>query len=98
MGLAQLLELYTVASIQSQHSKRFPTQTWSTISEMREKVRALGSKWEWGEEPLQYAGIEAPAKVKERLERNHEEGAAVDTFRKSGKERAHLPTRLWGAV
>ena len=30
--------------------------------------------------------------------RNHEEGAAVDTFRKMGEERAHLPTRLWGPV
>ena len=27
--------------------------------------------------------------------RNHEEGAAVDTFRKLGEERAHLPTRIW---
>jgi hypothetical protein len=69
VGLVQMLEKYTEASIQSQHSKRFPTQTWSTITEMREKVRALGRKWEWGEEPLKFAGIEAPVKVKERLER-----------------------------
>jgi len=27
--------------------------------------------------------------------RNHEEGAAVDTFRKLGEEWAHLPTRIW---
>ena len=69
VGLVQLLEKYTVASIQAQHSKRFPTQTWATITEMREEVRALERKWEWGEEPLKFAGIEAPLKVKERLER-----------------------------
>ena len=27
--------------------------------------------------------------------RNHEEGAAVDTFRRVGESRAHLPNRLW---
>jgi len=27
--------------------------------------------------------------------RNHEEGAAVDTFRKMGERRAHLPSKLW---
>ena len=68
VGLTQLLEKYTEASIQAQHSKRFPTQTWSTITEMREEVRTLGRKWEWGEESLKFAGIEAPVKVKERLE------------------------------
>ena len=67
VGLAQLLEKYTVASVQSQHSKRFPTQTWSTIVEMREEVRAQARRWEWGEEPLVFAGIEAPVLVKERL-------------------------------
>ena len=67
VGLAQLLELYVVASVQSQHSRRFPTQTWSVVAEMREKVRALGVKWKWEEEELKYAGIEAPVKVKDRL-------------------------------
>jgi hypothetical protein len=67
VGLAQLLELYTVASLQSQHSRRFPTQAWAVISEMRDKVARLGDKWVWGEEDLRYAGIEAPAVVVKRL-------------------------------
>jgi hypothetical protein len=67
VGLAQLLELYTVASLQAQHSRRFPTQAWSVVMQMREKVAALGERWEWGQEELQYAGIEPPAVVKERL-------------------------------
>ena len=70
VGLAQLLEIYVVASLQSQHSRRFPTQTWTVISEMREKVRALGERWEWEEEELKYAGIEAPKTVLDRLVRN----------------------------
>jgi hypothetical protein len=67
IGLAQLLELYTVASLQSQHSYRFPTQAWSVIKEMRAKVAALGERWSWGEEELRFAATEAPAAVKERL-------------------------------
>ena len=67
VGLAQLLELYTEASLQSQHSRRFPTQAWAVNSEMKAKVAALGERWEWGEEDLRYAGIEAPVKVKDRL-------------------------------
>jgi hypothetical protein len=67
VGLAQLLELYTLASLEAQHSRRFPTQAWSVVMEMRDKVEVLGERWEWGQEELQYAGIEPPAVVKERL-------------------------------
>ena len=67
VGLAQTLELYTTASLQSQHYKRFPTQAWAVVMKMREEVRALGQNWVWEEKDLKYAGIEAPSKVKERL-------------------------------
>ena len=66
-GLSQLLEKYTHASLQSQHSRRFPTQAWTVVAQMREEVKALGEKWSWGDEELRYAGIESPVKVKERL-------------------------------
>ena len=67
VGLGQLLELYVKASLQSQHSRRFPTQTWSVIEEMRQEVADLGEEWKWGEKNLIYTGIEAPSKVKDRL-------------------------------
>ena len=77
VGLGQMLELYTTASLQSQHHKRFPTQAWAVVMKMRQEVRALGQKWVWKEE-LRYAGIEAPSKVKERL-------VTEDCKKKSGK-------------
>ena len=43
VGLAQLLELYVEASLQAQHSTRFPTQAWSIVIEMREKVAILSN-------------------------------------------------------
>ena len=67
VGLSQLLEKYIHASLQSQHSRRFPTQAWKVVSQIREEVTALEEKWSWGKEELKYAGIEAPEKVKDRL-------------------------------
>lgn len=63
VGLAQLLELYCRASLQSQHYKRFPTQAWKVVIAMREEVSRLKDKWTWCEEDLVYTGCEAPAKV-----------------------------------
>ena len=67
IGVYQLLEKYTHASLQSQHSQWFPTQAWKVVSQIREEVTALEEKWSWGKEELKYAGIEAPEKVKDRL-------------------------------
>ena len=39
VGLAQLLELYTTASVLSQHYTRFPTQTWTVLRSMRTEVK-----------------------------------------------------------
>ena len=63
LGVAQLLELYCTASLQSQHYKRFPTQAWKVVIAMREEVARLKDKWTWREEDLEYTGCEAPAKV-----------------------------------
>ena len=59
-GMGQLVK----ASTEAQHTYRFPTQAWSVLLEMREKVGALGEEWVWGEEELVFTGLEAPAKVK----------------------------------
>ena len=67
VGLAQLLEIYVEASLQSQHCRCFPTQTWSVILEMRQKLDRLGNRWEWEEDKLRFAQIEAPVKIKDRL-------------------------------
>ena len=66
-GVFQLLEHYVEASVQGQHSYRFPTQAWSVMLAEKEKVGALGKKWLWGEDKLKFTGLEAPAKVKEKL-------------------------------
>ena len=67
VGLAQLLELYCRASLQSQHYRRFPSQAWKVVISMREEVTKLRDKWTWFEEDLQYTGCEAPSKVVELL-------------------------------
>ena len=67
LGICQLLEIYCEASVQSQHSKRFPTQAWVTVNEMKEELGRLKEKWTWGDEPLKFVDIEAPATVKARL-------------------------------
>ena len=65
--LAQLLELYVEVSFQAHHLTRFPTQAWSIIIEMREKVTILSENWSWGKENLVCSGLEAPIQVVERL-------------------------------
>ncbi len=63
-------DIYNVskASLQLQHSTHFPTQAWDSIITNKGKVEKLARKWTWGEEELKYTGMEAPSKVKERLE------------------------------
>ena len=85
-GMGQLVEYYVRASVEAQHTYRFPTQAWSVVLEMREKVEALGEEWRWGEEELEFTGLEAPAKVKQRL---LEEGTYVPMVKKGSVEAAN---------
>ena len=85
-GMGQLVEHYVKASVEAQHTYRFPTQAWSVVLEMREKVGALGEEWCWGEEELEFTGLEAPAKVKQRL---LEEGKYVPLVKKGSVEGAN---------
>ena len=55
VGLAQLLELYTTASVLSQHYTRFPTQTWTVLRSMRTEVEQLSKGWTWSDKPLDHA-------------------------------------------
>jgi hypothetical protein len=63
IGLGQVLELYCRASLQSQHSYRFPTQAWATIVKVKEELDTLNKKWKWKEDGLKYIDIEAPALI-----------------------------------
>lgn len=63
IGLAQVLELYCRASLQSQHSYRFPTQAWAAIVGVKEELEALRNRWKWKEVPLVYTDIQAPATI-----------------------------------
>ena len=67
VGVCQLLEKYTHTSLQSQHSRWFPAQSWNALSQINDEVESLRENWVWGKEDLKYAGIEAPEKVKDRL-------------------------------
>jgi hypothetical protein len=55
-------------SLQVQHSTRFLTQTWDAIISKRAKVKELSKKWIWSKEDLKYTGIEALARVLQRLQ------------------------------
>ena len=63
VGLAQVLEIYCEASLQSQHSSRFPTQAWDIVTEKKDELQKLSVQWTWGTEDLVYTDIEAPSKV-----------------------------------
>ena len=56
----QILEIYTVASLTSQHLLWFPTQVWQEINKAKEKLSELSSMWKWEESPLMIAGIGSP--------------------------------------
>ena len=51
-----------------QHSTHFPTESWQFVLENKEVLSQLADKWKWFTEDLVYCDIEAPVKVKERLE------------------------------
>ena len=67
IGVAQLLEIYVLCSMMSQHSQQFPTQAWGVVNEMKKKVEALSKKWEWSNKRLEFAGTEAPSKIKDMV-------------------------------
>ena len=69
VGTISLLEIYASTSLESQHSKHFPTQVWSKVKKSQEMVQKLAEKWEWSEEEMKYSVMEAPSEIVKRLVR-----------------------------
>ena len=67
VGLCMLLEIYAGTSLEAQGARRFPSQVWSRIKKDQQTLRMLAEKWEWGEQRLVKAGIEAPSVIVRRL-------------------------------
>jgi hypothetical protein len=67
LGLAQLLEVYCEASLQAQHSYRFPTQAWGVVIKMKVELESLAKEWKFKDKPLKFVDVEAPSVTKQRL-------------------------------
>ena len=60
IGLAQLLESYCVASLESQYVSHFPIQVWKRIDSSKNELQNLAEKWTWNDSKLNLAGIGTP--------------------------------------
>ena len=67
IGIMQILEVYTKASLAAQHLVWFPTQVWQEINKAKEKISALSEKWIWEETNLKLGGIGSPKMHVENL-------------------------------
>ena len=67
LGLAQLLEMYSEVSLESQHALHFPVQVWVKILQAKENLAKLANHWEWSKESLKLAGIGTPKIIIDRL-------------------------------
>ena len=60
IGLAQLLESYCVASLESQYASHFPIQVWQRIESSKNELQNLADDWKWNDTKLKLAGIGTP--------------------------------------
>jgi hypothetical protein len=67
IGIIQILEIYTKASLASQHLVWFPTQVWSEINIAKQNVASLAEKWVWEDAILEIGGIGSPKALVENL-------------------------------
>ena len=60
IGIMQVLEIYTAASLAVQHSTWFPTMVWAKVKQAKESIHILGQNFAWEERKLEIAGIGSP--------------------------------------
>ena len=60
IGIMQILESYTKASLGAQHMLWFPTQIWSEINKAKSEIKILSERWTWQETNLEIGGIGSP--------------------------------------
>ena len=63
VGYCQLLDLYCACSLESQHSRKFPTSTLLAIMKLEEELENLGENWVWENKNLKFAGFGSPATI-----------------------------------
>lgn len=80
VGVIQILEIYAETSLEGQHTKHFPTQVWTNIKVAQSKLKKLMTDWEWSEEDMKFARMEAPSKIVARL---RDEGRYEPKLRKT---------------
>ncbi|CAL4140007.1 unnamed protein product, partial [Meganyctiphanes norvegica] len=84
IGIVQILEIYTKASLAAQHSLWFPTQVWAEINKAKEKIKDLSQTWVWEEKTLKISGIGSPKKHIENLKKGkYSPSVPLNSIRKS---------------
>ena len=60
IGYCQFLEIYCLASVESQHARNFPTTVMKAVRDLDNKLEKLSENWTWDEHKLKLAGFGAP--------------------------------------
>ena len=60
IGFCQLLELYSITSLEGQYSSHFPIQVWARIDLTKAEMKKMSENWFWSEQNLKLAGIGTP--------------------------------------
>lgn len=63
----QLLEYYSITSLEGQYSSHFPIQVLARIDSTKAEIAKLGENWQWSEENLKLASIGTPKKIIEKI-------------------------------
>ena len=99
LGIMEILEIYAVASLDSQNSFWFPTQIMQSINEAKTKIKALAIKWKWSEHSLEISGIGSPKSHIENLKKGaYKAHVPVNSMRKNQrflKEKVDPEKMLW---
>ena len=69
VGVIQVLDSYSAASLSSQHAAFFPTSVIKAIQKFEANLMIWKTNWTWSSDPLNYASIGIPASVIENLKR-----------------------------
>ena len=69
IGIIQIMEKFTSASVESQNSFHFPSMVWKSINACKADIASLAKEWKWGEKELSVSGIGTPKQHIENLKK-----------------------------
>ena len=72
IGFCQLLEVYSITSLEGQYSSHFPIQVLARIDSSKAEIQKLSENWAWSNENLKLAGIGTPQKIIDYIMNNSE--------------------------